>query len=128
MPSVVTFSTWVSPRWKSPDPCALGDLEPLGDDLLRWRGPTASARDPLPRALRRLAFDHEHVHLALVVLAAGHDDVERRELELLIRRVHLPRAADEADTHRPDGPVEGKPRERHRKPRRVDRRDVIRVR
>ena len=62
-----------------------------------------------------------------VVAATGDDDVERRLLGLLERRVHDPLAADQADADRADRTVERQAGEAGGDGRRVHRGDVVRV-
>ena len=56
IPSVVTFRTWVSPRWNRPEPCALGTsptsaVSGLISSVLR-----PSSRMPSSTIRRRMAF------------------------------------------------------------------------
>ena len=104
----------------------LRDLQALGHDLLGGRE-TATV-EPFPRPLRGFPLDHEDVDLALVVLPPGNDDVERCEIELLVGRVDVPLAPDEAETNRRHGPVERQPGEGHGQAGRVDAGDVVGVR
>ena len=83
----------------------LRHLQALGHDLLGGRRATLLL-DPLPRALGRLALDHQDVDAALVIDPSRHDHVERGEIQLLVGRVHLPLPADQPDPDRTDGPVE----------------------
>ena len=105
----------------------LRPLDALGDDLLgRCRGALPS-REERPGVVGRLALDHQDVDPALIVLGAGHDDVERRLVELLERRVHGPLAADQAEAYSADRTVERKTRDPDRERSRVHRGDVVRV-
>ena len=64
---------------------------------------------------------------ALIVLRAGDDDVERRLVELLERRVHGPLSADQAEADGADRAVERQARDPDRERSRVHRGDVVRV-
>ena len=105
----------------------LRPLEALGDDLLGGRGGALTGREERPGHVGRLALDHQDVDPALVVLRAGHDDVEGRLVELLERGVHGPLSADQAEADGADRTVERQAGDPDRERRRVHRGDVVRV-
>ena len=80
-----------------------------------------------PRVLGAAGLDHHDRDVAVVELAAGDDDLERRLLALLEGRVRDPLAVEVRKPHRADRTVERNPRHRERGRRAVDRRDVVRV-
>ena len=81
----------------------------------------------LQRVVGRLGLDHEDVDLALVVLAPGHDHVERRQVEVLVGGVDLPLAVQQADARRGDRAVERQTREGDGEAGTVDGGDVVEV-
>ena len=56
MASVVTFSTWVSPRWNRPEPCAVGRTPTSADSGRRSFGPRPSMRPPSLTMRLRTSF------------------------------------------------------------------------
>src|SRR4029079_14140155 len=60
------------------------------DDLLGRLGRALGRAEQLPGVVGRLALDHQDVDLTSVVAAPGDDDVERRLLDVLERRVDDP--------------------------------------
>ena len=56
MPSVVTFSTWVSPRWKSAEPCAVGSRSISAESGRMSAMPRPSTRTPSSTMLLRTSF------------------------------------------------------------------------
>ena len=81
----------------------------------------------LPRALGAAGLDHHDRDVAVVELTAGDDDLERRLVALLERRVRDPLAVVVREAHRADRTVERDARDGERGRRAVDRRDVVRV-
>ena len=60
MPSVATDSTWVSPRWNRPVPCAVGRTPISADSGRMSAGPRPSMRTPsLTMRLRVTSFCNE---------------------------------------------------------------------
>ena len=56
MPSVVTFSTWVSPRWKSAEPCAVGSRSISAESGRMSAVPRPSTRTPSSTMRLRTSF------------------------------------------------------------------------
>ena len=56
MASVVTVSTWVSPRWNRPEPCAVGSTPTSDDSGRRSRTPRPSMRMPSSTTRLRTSF------------------------------------------------------------------------
>jgi hypothetical protein len=81
--------------------------------------------DPVPRALRGFALDHEDVDGPFVVHPARHHHVEGGQVKLLIGRVDLPLPADQAQPDRADRAVERKPSQHDRQAGGVDAGDVV---
>ena len=56
MPSVVTFSTWVSPRWKRAEPWAVGSRSTSADSGRIWDVVRPSIRSPSSTIRLRTSF------------------------------------------------------------------------
>ena len=56
MPSVVTLSTWVSPRWKSAEPCAVGSRSISAESGRMSAMPRPSTRTPSSTMRLRTSF------------------------------------------------------------------------
>ena len=56
MPSVVTLSTWVSPRWKSAEPCAVGSRSISAESGRMSAVPRPSTRTPSSTMRLRTSF------------------------------------------------------------------------
>ena len=56
MPRVVTLRTWVSPRWNSPEPCAVGMSPTRADRGLMSRGPGRRSVRPSSTIRWRTSF------------------------------------------------------------------------
>ena len=94
-------------------------FEALGDDLF---GDLRRALFvELPRGLGATGLDHHDRDVAVVELATGDDDLERRLVALLERRVRDPLAVVVREAHRADRAVERDARDRERGRRAVDR-------
>ena len=66
MPSVVTLSTWVSPRWNRPVPCAVG-MKPTSADSGRMSAvPRPSMRTPSSTIRVRTTFFCSERNAALI--------------------------------------------------------------
>ena len=81
----------------------------------------------LPRVLGATGFDHHDRDVAVVELAAGDDDLERRFVALLVGGVGDPGALVVREAHGTDRTVERDAGHGERGRRAVDRRDVVRV-
>ena len=82
----------------------LGVLEALGDDL--FGDLRRAVVVEVPRHLGAAGLDHHDRDVAVVEVTAGDDDLERRLVTLLERRVRDPLALEVREAHRADRPVE----------------------
>ena len=81
----------------------------------------------LPRRFGTTGLDHHDRDLAGVGPPTRDDELERRLVTLLVRRVRDPLSVVVRQPHRADRAVERDARDRQRRRRAVDRRDVVRV-
>ncbi len=98
---------------------------PVGDELLGHLRRALFVE--LPGALGATGLDHHDRDVAVVELTTGDDDLERRVVALLERGVRDPLTVVVREAHRADRAVERDARDRERRRRAVDRRDVVRV-
>src|SRR6478609_8384615 len=104
----------------------LGGLEPVGDGFL---GDLRRALlVELPRGLGATGLHHHDRDLTGVGPAPGDDELERRLVALLVRRVRDPGTVEVREAHGADRAVERDARDHQRRGGTVDRDDVVRIR
>ena len=80
MPRVATDRTWVSPRWKRPQPCAVG-MRPISADRGRMSaGPRPSMRMPSSTMRLRTIFFWRDRTAALISLSRPSNSAARSPL------------------------------------------------